>query len=133
MWTRRIPRDDEREDTAFLAPGIERLPPQQSAIARRARARSNGSWTQARSHKPRAFRTDVTGVNGPPNRSQSPELPEVSASCRCRGARARRGVVRVGGDQLEISSLPEAEQRVLRSSARVYTALDGRETSCVTQ
>src|SRR5436190_24145577 len=115
MWSRRVPGDDEREDAAFLPPRIERLPAQQSAIAGDARAWRNGSWTQARSQKPRALRTDVTNVNGPPNRSQAPELPEVGASCCCRRARAGGSVVRVGGDQLEIPSLAEAEQRVLRS------------------
>jgi hypothetical protein len=133
MWTRRIPRDDEWEDTAFLSPRIERLPPQQSAIARDARARSNGPWTQARPQKPRALRTDVTDMNSPTNRSESPELPVVSASCRCRRTCARRSIVWVGGDQLEIPSLPEAEQRVLRPSTRVHATLDGRDSSCVTQ
>ena len=133
MWSRRIPRDDERENTAFLPQQIERLPTQQSSIAGDARARSNGSWTQPRSQEARALRTDVAHVNGPTDRSQSPELSEVRASCRCRRARARRGVVRVWCHQLEISSLPESEQRVLRPSTRVHAALDGRETSRVTQ
>ena len=133
MWTRRVPRDDEWEYTAFLPPRIERLPSQQSAIASGARAWSNESWTQARSREPRALRTDVADVNGPTDRSQSPELPEVSAPCCRRRARARRGVVRVGCDQLEISSLPETEQRVLRPSTRVHATLNGRETGCVTQ
>src|SRR2546423_5459398 len=125
MWSRRIPGDDERKDTAFLPPRIERLPAQQSAIARGARAWRNGSRTQARSQKPSALRTDITNVNGPTNRSQAPELPVVGASCCCRRARARGRVVRVGGDQLEIPSLAEAEQRVLRPAAGVHATLDG--------
>src|SRR6266550_8255111 len=131
MWSRRIPGDDERKDSAFLPPRIERLPPEQSAIARGARAWRNGSWTQARSQKPRALRTDITHVNGPTNRCQAPELAEVGASCCCRRARARGSVVRVGGDQLEIPSLPEAEQRVLRPAAGMHATLGGRDTSCV--